>query len=408
MRRINSLPLFWDVPAIPQRVIGWIVMLTLAMPLGGFGRGPVTAEGAIQTANILNDEVPLFQVDVAWPKQLPNQWILGNVAGLHVDGKDHVWIIHRPLSGNPADDYAQLDPPAAECCRLAPSIIEFDAAGTVLQAFGGPDKNNPTGKHHADGYEWPREHGLFVDYKGNIWTGADEKGGATVTKLTHTGKLIFQKGKFGKSKGNADTTNFGQPTSIYVDPKTKEAFIADGYQNNRVIVLDAETGAFKRMWGAYGNQPVDGDSEYDPAAPPSKQFRHPVHCVELSRDDLVYVCDRRGNRVQVFHKDGTFVKEGFVAPWTRGFGAVHDIAFSADPQQRFLYVGDGANKKVWILRRDDLNVVGSFGHGGHMAGQFSIVHALAADSKGNVYVGETMAGNRVQKFKFMGMKRNRR
>lgn len=353
-------------------------------------------------------EIPAFEFDPAWPKlPLPNQWFFGNVAGIAIDAADHVWVIQRPLSVSGADSYASLTPPAGECCRPAPSIIEFDAAGSVVQAWGGPDPKNVTGKKAAEGYEWPREHGLFVDHRGDVWTGSDEPNAATVTKFTRTGTMIFQKGRFGQSKGNADTENFGSPAGVFVDAAANEAYVADGYHNNRVVVLDAATGAFKRMWGAYGHRPEDGDPPYDPRQPPSQQFRHPVHCVEISRDGLVYVCDRRGNRVQVFRKDGTFVKEGFVARETLGFGAVHDVAFSSDPQQRFMYVGDGANHKVWILRRDDLVILGSFGHGGRQAGAFGVVHTLATDSKGNVYVGETLNGDRVQKFRFAGLTKRR-
>ena len=351
------------------------------------------------------DGIPVFELDSSWPKRpLPNQWVFGNVAGISMDENDHLWVIHRPLSVSLSNDYAALDPPAGECCRPFPSIIEFDPSGEVVQAWGGPDPAAPESKRTAEGYDWPREHGLFVDHQGNVWTGGGEDGAATVTKMTQDGQLIFQKGAFGQSGGNADTENFGSPAGMYVDAEASEVYVADGYENNRVIVLDADTGAYKRMWGAYGNEPLDGNPEYDPDEPPSQQFRHPVHCVELSRDGLVYVCDRRGNRIQVFQKDGTFVQEGFVAPRTRGFGAVHDVAFSADPEQRFLYVGDGANKKVWILRRDTLEILGSFGNGGQYAGEFAIVHVLETDSRGNLYVGETVGGDRVQKFTFMGLR----
>jgi len=390
-----------------QRSVVSIVAVVGAMAFAGYHLSGAT-QGA-KPSSIQPDEIPAFEYDPTWPKRpLPNQWIFGNVAGLAIEQNDHVWVIQRPLSLSNGMDFAGLNPPAADCCRPAPSIIEFDATGGVVQGWGGPDPKNPTGKSAAAGYEWPREHGLFVDQKGNVWTGSDETGSATVTKLTHDGKLIFQKGKFKQSKGNADTENFSSPAGLYVDAKTNETYIADGYHNNRVMVIDADTGAFKRMWGAYGNKPVDGDSPYDPKAAPTQQFRLPVHCIEISRDDLVYVCDRRSNRVQVFQKDGTFVKEGFVAPWTLGFGAVHDIAFSPDSQQRFMYVGDGANKKVWILRRDNLEVLGSFGNGGKYGGDFGVVHTLVSDSKGNLYVGETLGGDRVQKFKFTGMKKRTR
>ncbi len=390
----------------PRRVVAGVsvgvvaaLLLSWAAPRAG---------GAVEAL----DDIPVFEFDPTWPKlPLPNHWIMGNVAGMASDEKGHIWVIQRPLSGNMSDDYAQLDPPAGECCRMPPSIIEFDTAGNVIQAFGGPDPKNPKGKRHPDGFEWPREHGLFVDRKGHVWTGSDEEGSSTITKLTHDGKLIKQKGTFGKGHSNQDTENFGQPAGLFVDEKANEVYVADGYHNRRVIVMDADTLAFKRMWGAYGNVPKDipkSEYRYNPDGPPSQQFSNPVHCVRISHDDLVYVCDRVNDRIQVFKKDGTFVKEQFVAPKTRGFGSVHDIAFSTDPEQRFLYVADGANRKVWMLRRSDMAILGSFGHGGHYAGEFAITHAMAADSKGNLYVGETIGGNRVQRFLFKGTRKGRR
>jgi DNA-binding beta-propeller fold protein YncE len=208
-----------------------------------------------------------------------------------------------------------------------------------------------------------------------------------------------------------------------VDHSANELYVADGYVNHRVIVFDAKTGAYKRHWGAYGNRPDDSyfeeagehlpspfsgavqhenrPSQYDPetAAP---QFRI-VHAVRISRDDLLYVCDRTNDRVQVFRKDGTFVKEAFVARQTFGSGSVWDIAFSTDPQQSYLMVPDGTNQQIWILRRDTLDVVTAFGRAGRWAGQFYGAHNIAADSKGNLYVTETYEGKRVQKFLYRGM-----
>ena len=188
-----------------------------------------------------------------------------------------------------------------------------------------------------------------------------------------------------------------------VDPETNEAFIADGYDNRLVIVVDADTMAYKRMWGAYGNEPMDGPlPAREPGDTPSQQFRG-VHCIKESRDGLLYVCDRPSDRVQVFRKDGTFVHEGFVTANTLGTGTVADVAFSPDPEQRFVYVADGLNRKVWILRRDTLETVGSFGNRGYYGGEFAgYLHALATDSKGNVYVGEHQGGNRIQRFTATG------
>ena len=209
--------------------------------------------------------------------------------------------------------------------------------------------------------------------------------------------------------------NFGRPAKLVVDPKTNEAYVADGYLNTRVVVMDADTGKFKRFWGAYGNKPDDsvfekasvtGDQSatgYDPAAAPAQQFRHAVHCVMVSRDDLVYVCDRQGDRIQVFTKSGKFVKEAWVAKETRDAGSVWDLAFSADPAQSYLYVGDGENERIHILRRDTLEELTSFGDGGRQPGMFYGVHVIASDSKGNLYTGETYEGHRVQRFVYKGM-----
>ncbi|MDO8632121.1 MAG: hypothetical protein Q7R41_16680 [Phycisphaerales bacterium] len=203
--------------------------------------------------------------------------------------------------------------------------------------------------------------------------------------------------------------NLAGPTGVVIDPKTNEVFVADGYRNRRVVVFDADTGAYKRHWGAYGKKPPDGSQGGNPIEGPyqpsvrSQNFAT-AHCLAMSRDGLLYVCDRGNNRVQVFHPDGTFVRENVIAAQTKGMGAVFAIGFSADKDQRFMYVADGSNKKVWIVRRDDLAVVGSFGHGGRGGGQILLAHALAVDSKGDVYVGESFDNNRVQKFKFVGMR----
>jgi DNA-binding beta-propeller fold protein YncE len=314
-------------------------------------------------------------------------------------------------------------------------VLEFDAAGTLIQAWGpihgDGDKGEPNatargigppgpwllgkqvwGPYPEIGQDlWPgHEHGILVDYKDRVWVG-DAFAPSHILTFTRDGKkLLMQLGQGGpeEAKSNTDTTRFAGPTGIVVDRQTNEVFVADGYRNRRVIVFDADTGAYKRMWGAYGNPPADPlgsnpiEGKYNPNVR-SKQFAT-AHCLMMSVDRLLYVCDRINNRVQVFRTDGTFVREAVIAPNTRGVGAVHALGFSADKEQRFAYVGDGANKKVWILRRADLAVLGSFGYGGRGGGQFGVIHALAVDSKGNVYVGETRNLNRVQKFRFVGLR----
>jgi DNA-binding beta-propeller fold protein YncE len=338
---------------------------------------------------------PRFEVDPLWPKPLPNHWVLGQAIGLGIDAQDHVWIVHRDNLLGANEAAAGQNPPTASCCVAAPPVLEFDPAGTVVGHWGGP----------AEGYDWPKSnHGITVDYKGNVWIGANEGNDAQVLKFTKSGKFLMQIGKPGQSKGSNDPDNFGRAAKIFVDAKTNEAYIADGYGNKRVVVIDADTGKFKRYWGAYGNKPEDTNfGPYDPKVPPIKQFRSPVHCAELSSDGFLYVCDRPNDRIQVFRPDGTFVKEKFVATNTLGDGSVWDIAFSKDPQQKYLYLADGKNEKIYIIDRASMEILTSFGDGGRQPGQFFAVHSIAVDSKGNIYTTETYEGRRLQKFVYTGM-----
>ncbi|HEX9194371.1 MAG TPA: hypothetical protein VF871_11545 [Burkholderiales bacterium] len=341
-------------------------------------------------------QAPTFEVDPLWPKPLPNHWLLGMTIGVWVDDQDHVWIIHRggaTLSNN--EKGAELNPPTGECCRSAPPVLEFDQEGNLLRHWGGP----------AQGYEWPESnHGIFVDYKGNVWIGGNGAKDAHILKFTKDGKFLMQVGRFGGSKGSNDLGNFGRVAKIWVDPKTNEAYIADGYGNKRVAVLDADTGKMKRYWGAYGNKPDDTDlGRYDPDAPPAQQFRNPVHCADLANDNLLYVCDRMNDRLQVFRPDGKFVKEAFFAKRSLGEGSVWDVAFSKDPQQKYIFMTDGRNAKVRVVLRETLEEVTNFGDGGRQPGQFYGVHSIAIDSRGNLYTTETYEGKRVQKFVYKGI-----
>ncbi len=273
-------------------------------------------------------QAPSFEVDPFWPKPLPNHWLLGSTIGVAVDGQDHVWIVHRggsTLNARTEMSAGTTPRTAEECCLAAPPVLEFDPSGNLVGHWGGP----------GDGYEWPASnHGIAVDHKDNVWIGGNDKKDAQVVKFTKGGRFLIQFGHQGKSTGSQDTENFGQVAKIFVDPKANEAYIADGYGNHRVAVIDADSGKFKRYWGAYGNKPDDTDlGNYDPEAPPAQQFRNPVHCAELANDGLVYVCDRANDRIQVFQKDGKFVKEVFIAKKTLGDGSVWDIAFSRDPRQ---------------------------------------------------------------------------
>ncbi len=334
---------------------------------------------------------PRYQVDPFWPT-LPQGLILGQVSGLTVDARDHIWIIQRPWSLE-SDEKAQN--PEAECCREAPPVMEFDADGHYIQGWGG----------NGAGYEWPKdEHGIFVDHKNNVWLSSAggprlrERTENHILKFTRDGKFLLQVGKRGQSKGSLDRENFNNAADIYVYPKTNEVFIADGYVNRRVVVLDADTGAFKRMWGAYGNVPDDAAPNGPAYEGPGPQQFNLVHGVRVSDDGLVYVAERRNNRVQVFTLDGKFQREIFVERKTKLLGTAFSIAFSPDPQQQFMYVADAGNGKVRIYDRKGLQEVGAFGRIGHYAGQFVFLHNVATDSKGNVYTAEVGTGRRAQKF----------
>ena len=345
---------------------------------------------------------PSYRVDPSWPRPLPNHWIVGAVVGVAVDDRDHVWIVHRPSTLQPNE--------TRSIWRAAPPVLEFDGDGTLVSSWGGP----------GPGYEWPQlEHGIHVDAQDNVWLGGGGDKDAQILKFTRAGRFLMQIGHQGKGQGSEDTSNLGGAAHMIVDRAAHELYVADGYVNHRVIVFDAETGAYKRHWGAYGRPPDDSyftkigerlpgpfrgavqnenkPSQYDPDAPPPPQFRI-VHAVRISRDGLVYVCDRTNNRLQVFRKDGTFVQEAFIARDTFGSGSVWDAGFSIDPEQRWLVVIDGTNQQVYVVERKSLRVVSTFGGAGHWAGQFYGAHNLAIDSKGSLYITETYEGKRVQKF----------
>ena len=354
----------------------------------GIGQMMLKQKAEAQGASV---QAPVYEVDPLWPKPLPNNWLLGWTIGLWVDDKDQIWVVHRGASGLHNNERgAELNPPIAECCRTAPPVLVFDAEGNLLRAWGGP----------GQGYEWPASnHGIHVDYKGNVWIGGNGEKDAHLLKFTNDGKFLMQVGKSGGNAGSNDPENFGRVAKIWVDQRANEAYIADGYLNKRVAVIDADTGKMKRYWGAYGNKPDDGNlGPYDPKAEPAKQFRNPVHCVEKSVDNLVYVCDRANDRLQVFREDGSFVKEAFYAKNTLAAGSVWDIAFSKDAQQRFIVMADGQNERLRVIQRDTLEELTSFGDGGRQPGQFYGVHSIAVDSKGNIFTTETYEGKRIQRF----------
>lgn len=348
------------------------------------------------TAQAEGRTAPMFEVDPFWPKPLPNHWILGSTIGLAVDSRDHVYIVHRRDTFNERTEIgAATDPVKAECCIPAPNILEFDPEGNLVNHWGGP----------GEGYTWPASnHGITVDHKDNVWIGGNGPRDSHILKFTRDGKFLAQYGTPDSDTDSLSTENFGSVAEIAFDAKANEAYVSDGYRNKRVAVLDADTGKMKRFWGAYGNKPDDTNlGPFVPGQEPAQQFRNPVHCAEPSNDGLVYVCDRVNNRLQVFKTDGTFVQEIFVKPNSLGDGSVWDIAFSPDAEQKYIYLADGTNRKIFIIERKTLETLTTFGDGGRNPGQFFAVHSIAVDSKGNIYTAETYEGKRLQKFTYKGM-----
>jgi hypothetical protein len=392
----------------------------------GIGSALIDRHNAVHAAGVM---APRFEVDPFWPKPLPNHWVIGQTIGLSVDAQDHIWMVHRPGTLEPKESYLATN--SAECCIAAPDVLEFDEDGNLLRHWG-----------KAEGHDWPASnHGILVDGKGNVWLGGNGRGGnpggsaplpatpgaargagrgpaaegsgpvttptyhdSFILKFTADGKFLGEIGIADGSKGSNDINNVRGVAQMLINPKTNELFAADGYGNKRVSVWDADTLKYKRHWGAYGKTPDDTVMPaYDPAAPVAQQFRNPVHCVALSADDLLYVCDRVNDRIQIFHPDGTFIKEVFVLKQTRGDGSAWEIAFSRDPQQKFLYLSDGANEKIHIFDRATMTELTSFGDGGRQPGQFYAVHSIATDSKGNIFTTETYRGQRIQKFVYKGL-----
>lgn len=350
-------------------------------------------------ADVPNKETsaPQYKVDMNWPKlPIPNNWALGELGGLFVDSKDTVWIINRPRTLFTWEKGASMTPPLSSCCFPAPPVIAFDPSGAIVRAWGGP----------GQGYDWPStEHGITVDHKGNVWVaGSSTRQGSDgsqadgmVLKFTAEGKFLLQIGHAGPSKGSLDTMQLSGAADIVVDPAGNEVFVADGYGNHRVIVFDADTGKYKRMWGAYGKAPTDEKmGNYTPSAPPAQQFRN-VHCLKISKDGLVYVCDRDNDRMQVFKKDGSFVAEYFYGKDTLSPGTVGHIDFFPDATQSILALSDLGNFQIRFVRRADGIALGTFGHFGNYSGQFNRLHQIGFDSHGNLFTAEA-AAKRVQKW----------
>ncbi len=357
-----------------------IATLSAASAGGALFGGEARAQTAARS-------LPMFEVDASWPK-VPAKWKLGDASSFAVDAQDNVWLLHRPRTLKPAD-----------APMAAPPVMVFDQAGNNIKSWGG----------EGAGYEWPqREHGIHIDYKGFVWIGgnncpsnglpglkrvADDQ----LLKFTQDGKFVMQIGHSNQSKGNADTANLHRPADAWVNPQSNELYVADGYGNHRVIVFDADTGVYKRMWGAFGNKPMDDDhceivspkSFPDPQGPGNFSI---VHAIRVANSDgMVYVADRENRRVQMFLPDGTFVKQlvRTDVPFAR------DLALSPDREQQFLYVGAG--KSIMVLDRKSLEVLGNIQPTGILGGG----HLIATDSKGNIYIAQTTQG--LQKLAFKGM-----
>ena len=347
------------------------------------------------------EQVPQFRAEGSWPK-LPSQWVMAIVASTWIDEQDHLWVLQRP---NTLSD--------EEKPRAAPPVLEFDTEGGFIQAWGGP----------GEGYDWPQtEHGIHIDPNGFVWIGGNGNDDQ-ILKFTRAGEFVMQIGKGGPINTNADTENLWRPADMFVHAQTNELFVADGYGNKRIIVFDADTGAFKRMWGAFGNIPADdppaapgGGGDAVPRPHPigpdgAPQFTPPVHAVKVSTDGLVYVADRGGRRVQIFTIAGQFVDQVFIgrecrAPDCGNGQTAAGLAFSQDPEQNYLYVANRSQAQIMVFDRRTLAFLDAFGSWGSGSGQFGTLHHLSVDSKGNLYTAEVTPVNpenrRVQKFTFTG------
>ena len=368
----------------------------LCAACGGVDGAGAPADMASDPAVADASMAPIFEVDPLWPKPLPNHWVLGSTIGVAVDSRDHVWIVHRGNLGLDEAPAAADPPRAAECCFPAPPVLEFDGEGNLVQSWGGP----------GEGYDWPQSnHGIVVDHMDNVWIGGNGGTDSHALKFTRAGEFLLQVGEAGHAQPNSNAEDhFSKVAKLMFDGEANEIYLADGYGNKRIAVLDATSGDLKRFWGAYGNVPNDDRiPAYVPGETPAQQFRSPIHCANPTPDGLVYGCDRASNRIQVFQKDGTFVEETWIETNTLGAGSVWDLTFSPDPGQTFIYVADGMNERVHVLRREGLEYIYNFGDGGRYPGQFFGTHSIVTDSQGNIFTTETYEGKRVQKHLYRGM-----
>jgi hypothetical protein len=360
---------------------------------------------------------PTWEVDPTYGK-LPNGWSFGNVSKVVTDRMDNVWVLHRPHTV-----------PAGR--KPAPSVVVFDKNGDFVRAWGG---------HGGSGYDWPNaEHNIFVDHKNFVWISGSSPSGQSprpresddmLLKFTTDGTFVAQLGGRNTNLGSRDTRSVNKPGDLFVHAPTNEVFVADGYGNRRVIVFDADTLAYKRMWGAFGNLPEDrpyldggrgangnllppGDGAPNPPAggaptpldtegPGPLYFVYPVHAMAVSNDNVVYASDRSSRRFQVFNLQGIYEKQVFINRAGPASGSVCGFAFSPDPAQEFLYVVDYGNSHIVVMDRKNLEILYQWGTRGADPGQFQGVHMIAIDSQHNMYAAEVAPGARLQKFTFKG------
>jgi hypothetical protein len=374
-----------------------LAMLTIAVA-AALVPGELTRLASAQPFRTQVREVPKFEAEASWAK-LPSKWVWGQVSSVSIDEQGNAWVLQRPSTVR-----------ANQKSMAAPPVLVFDQDGNFVRGWGGL----------GEGYDWPEtEHGIYVDPKGFVWLGGNGKTDHHLVKFTRDGKFVMQIGRKGQSKGNNDTQNVNMAADTFVHAPTNELFVADGYGNRRIIVFDADTGAFKRMWGAFGNTPRDNvpaaakvpENQRIPAmeetGPGPDQFVPPVHAVRVSNDGLVYVSDRGGKRVQVFSLDGKYQTQVFIdryceAPHCGNGQTVASTAFSHDPEQRFLYVASRSPARIWVLDRRTLEPLDSFGRPGIGPGEFYVLHHMNVDARGNLYVTEVQDGKRLQRFVFKG------
>jgi len=357
--------------------IAWMVLAAAMLLAAGCQQDPVRSAGA-----------PQFKVDPYWPKPLPSNWILGQVAGIAVDKDDRVWIVHRPATLVDDEKGAMANPPATKCCTPAPPVLVFDAQGNLLRSWGGK----------GAGFDWPEsEHGIFVADDGTVWLAGNGAKDQQILQFTPEGKFLRQLGKPGNVGGSNSAGDLGRPAHMVID--AGELYVADGYANRRIVVYDVATLAYRRHWGAYGERPHDDKlPPYDPRVALARSFGNPVHCVRISNEGLVHVCDRANDRIQVFEKTGKFVREYRVEPQTLQNGSVWDLVLSEDRAQRYIFVADGANNQIVVVDRTSGETLSRFSRAGRMAGELKWVHNMAIDSRGNLYTAEVGTGRRAQKF----------